>query len=40
MNLYIPCMDRRNVTNAMRISGSDSDHKVRKLLKNKDVSDL
>ena len=34
-----PCMDSRNVTNTMRIFGSDPDHKVRKLLKNKDVSD-
>lgn len=33
------CMDSRNVTNTMRIFGSDPDHKVRKLLKNKDVSD-
>ena len=27
------CMDSRNVTNTMRIFGSDPDHKVRKLLK-------
>ncbi|MCM1008904.1 MAG: low molecular weight phosphotyrosine protein phosphatase [Ruminococcus flavefaciens] len=33
------CMDSRNVTNTMRIFGSDPDNKVRKLLKNKDVSD-
>lgn len=33
------CMDSRNVTNAMRIFGSDPDNKVRRLLKNKDVSD-
>ncbi len=33
------CMDSRNVTNTMRIFGSDPDNKVRRLLKNKDVSD-
>lgn len=33
------CMDGRNVTNAMRIFGGDPDGKIRKLLKNKDVSD-
>ncbi len=33
------CMDSRNVTNTMRIFGNDPDHKVCKLLKNKDVSD-
>lgn len=33
------CMDSRNVTNTIRIFGSDTDNKVRKLLKNKDVSD-
>ena len=33
------CMDSRNVTHTMRIFGSDPDHKVRKLLKNEDVSD-
>lgn len=33
------CMDIRNVTNTMRIFGSDPDNRVRKLLKNKDVSD-
>ena len=33
------CMDSRNVTNTMRILGSDPDHKVRKLLEHKDVSD-
>lgn len=33
------CMDSRNVTNTLRIFRSDSDNKVRKLLKNKDVSD-
>ena len=33
------CMDNRNVANTMRIFGSDPDNKVRKLLKNKDVSD-
>lgn len=33
------CMDSRNVTNTMRIFGSDTEHKVRRLLKNKDVSD-
>ncbi|MDE6788218.1 MAG: low molecular weight phosphotyrosine protein phosphatase [Ruminococcus sp.] len=33
------CMDSRNVTNTLRIFGSDPDNKVRKLLKNKDVSD-
>ena len=32
-------MDNRNVTNTMRTFGSDPDNKVRKLLKNKDVSD-
>jgi protein-tyrosine phosphatase len=32
-------MDSRNVTNTMRIFGCDPDNKVRKLLKNKDVSD-
>ncbi len=33
------CMDSRNVTNTLRIFGGDSENKVRKLLKNKDVSD-
>lgn len=33
------CMDSRNVTNTMRIFGGDPNNKVRKLLKNKDVSD-
>lgn len=33
------CMDSRNVANTIRIFGSDPDNKVRKLLKNKDVSD-
>lgn len=33
------CMDSRNITNTMRIFGGDTQHKVRKLLKNKDVSD-
>ena len=33
------CMDSRNVTNTMRIFSSDPDNKVRRLLKNKDVSD-
>ena len=33
------CMDSKNVTNTMRIFGNDPDHKVYKLLKNKDVSD-
>ena len=33
------CMDSRNVTNTMRIFGSDPDNKVRRLLKNKDVAD-
>lgn len=33
------CMDSRNVTNTMRIFGGDTEHKVRRLLKNKDVSD-
>ena len=33
------CMDSRNVTNTMRIFGGDPNHKVCKLLKNKDVSD-
>lgn len=33
------CMDSRNVTNTIQIFGSDPDNKVRKLLKNKDVSD-
>ncbi len=33
------CMDSRNVINTMRIFSSDSENKVRKLLKNKDVSD-
>ena len=33
------CMDGRNITNTMRIFGGDPDNKVRRLLKNKDVSD-
>lgn len=33
------CMDSRNVTNSMRIFGSDPEHKVRKLLHDRDVSD-
>lgn len=33
------CMDSRNVTNTMRIFGTDPENKVRRLLKNKDVSD-
>lgn len=33
------CMDERNIINTMRIFGDDPDNKVRKLLKNKDVSD-
>ena len=33
------CMDSRNITNTMRIFGGDTQHKVRRLLKNKDVSD-
>lgn len=33
------CMDERNIINAMRIFGDDPFNKVRKLLKNKDVSD-
>lgn len=33
------CMDSRNITNTMRIFGGDPNKKVRKLLKNKDVSD-
>ena len=33
------CMDSRNVANTIRIFGSGPDNKVRKLLKNKDVSD-
>lgn len=33
------CMDSRNVTNTLRTFGSDPDNKIRKLLKNKDVSD-
>ena len=33
------CMDSRNVTNTMRIFGSDPYYKVYKLLKHKDVSD-
>lgn len=33
------CMDERNFINTMRFFGDDSDNKVRKLLKNKDVSD-
>ncbi len=32
-------MDSRNVTNTLRTFGSDPDNKIRKLLKNKDVSD-
>ena len=33
------CMDSRNITNTMRIFGGDTEHKIRRLLKNKDVSD-
>lgn len=33
------CMDERNIINTMRIFGDDPDNKIRKLLKNKDVSD-
>lgn len=33
------CMDSRNITNTMRIFGDDTQHTVRRLLKNKDVSD-
>lgn len=36
---YFICMDSRNVTNTMCIFSSDPENKVRKLLKNKDVSD-
>ncbi|MDE5558951.1 MAG: low molecular weight phosphotyrosine protein phosphatase [Ruminococcus sp.] len=32
------CMDSRNVTTTLQIFGGDPDNKVRKLLKNKDVS--
>ncbi|MDE5583655.1 MAG: low molecular weight phosphotyrosine protein phosphatase [Ruminococcus sp.] len=37
-DLFI-CMDGRNIINTLRIFGEDPDKKVRKLLKNKDVSD-
>ena len=33
------CMDSRNVTNTLRIFGGDPDNKVRRLIKNKDISD-
>ncbi|MCM1133342.1 MAG: low molecular weight phosphotyrosine protein phosphatase [Ruminococcus flavefaciens] len=33
------CMDSRNIANAMRIFGGDPDNKIRRLLKNRDVSD-
>ncbi len=37
-NLFL-CMDSRNVINTMRIFSNDPDNKVRRLLKNKDISD-